>query len=50
MAKKAMDATKRTKVKEIPKSKEQITGKDMRKIKGGLKPQQAKVIDKTSPN
>ena len=36
MAKKAKAATKRTKAKEIPKSKKQMTGKDMRKIKGGL--------------
>ena len=36
MAKKAKVATKRTKTKAIPKSKKQMTGKDMRKIKGGL--------------
>ena len=36
MATKPKATKKRTKVKEIPKSKRQMTGKDMRKVKGGL--------------
>ena len=36
MAPKSKTAQKRTKAKEIPKSKKQMTGKDMRKVKGGL--------------
>lgn len=35
MAKKTKAASKRTKVKDIPKSKRELTGKDLRKIKGG---------------
>ena len=36
MAKKTKAAKKRTKVKDIPKSKREMTGKDMRKVKGGI--------------
>ena len=43
MATKSKATKKRTKVKEIPKSKRQITGKDMRKLKGG----QANSVGKT---
>jgi hypothetical protein len=37
MATKSKASKKRTKVKEIPKSKRELTGKDMRKVKGGEK-------------
>ncbi len=36
MAMKTKAATKRTKVKDLPKSKRQLTGKDLKKIKGGV--------------
>jgi hypothetical protein len=36
MAKKTKAAKKRTKVKDIPKSKREMTGEDMRKVKGGI--------------
>ncbi len=45
MAKKTSAATKRTKVKDIPKSKRELTGKDMRKVKGGAKDIFAKIGD-----
>jgi type VI protein secretion system component Hcp len=35
MAKKKKVATKRTKVEALPKSKRELTGKDMRNVKGG---------------
>jgi hypothetical protein len=35
MATKSKTTQKRTKAKDIPKSKKQMTGKDMRKVKGG---------------
>jgi hypothetical protein len=35
MANKTKATTKRTKVKALPKSKRELTGKDMRKVKGG---------------
>ena len=35
MAKKTKADSKRTKVKALPKSKQELTGKDMRKVKGG---------------
>lgn len=36
MATKSKASTKRTKVKDLPKSKREMSGKDMQKIKGGL--------------
>jgi len=36
MATKSKASTKRTKVKGIPKSKRELTGKDLKRIKGGL--------------
>jgi hypothetical protein len=36
MAKKTKAAKKRTTVKDIPKSKRELTGKDLRKVKGGI--------------
>lgn len=36
MATKSKASKKRTKVKNIPKSKRELTGKDLRKVKGGL--------------
>lgn len=36
MATKSKASKKRTKVKDIPKSKRELTGKDMRKVKGGV--------------
>ncbi len=45
MATKSKASKKRTKVKDIPKSKRELTGKDMRKVKGGLAAQQ---LSKTS--
>jgi hypothetical protein len=35
MAKKTSADTKRTKVKDLPRPKEELTGKDLRKVKGG---------------
>ena len=33
---KAKTTTRRTKVKDLPKSKKQLAGKDLKKIKGGI--------------
>jgi len=45
MAPKSKSTQKRTKADDIPKAKRQVTGKDMRKVKGGLA---ADLVSKTS--
>jgi hypothetical protein len=35
-AEKTKSATKRTKVKDLPKPKQELSGKSMKKIKGGI--------------
>jgi hypothetical protein len=49
MAKQKKVATKRTKVGALPKSKRELTGKDMRRVKGGVGDLQiSKTVDKSS--
>ena len=48
MAKKKKVATKRTKVKALQESKRELTGKDMRKVKGGADFQFTHPTDKSS--
>jgi len=47
MAKKP--STKRTEVKDIPKSKRELTGKDLRKVKGGLAAQELSRASEDQP-
>ena len=49
MAKKTKAATKRTKVKDLPKSKRELTAKNLKKVKGGTATTMRKV-DKSSPD
>jgi type VI protein secretion system component Hcp len=52
MPKKKKVATKRTKVEALPKSKRDLTGKDMRDVKGGVDMQPfsiTKHVDASSP-
>lgn len=50
MATKSKATKKRTKVKDNPKAKREMTGKDMRKVKGGLITAQQLTASKDRPS